>query len=382
MTFSRIAFLRKTNSHCVSNYSTLLTKKLKKVWLNKVSSDNIKPSLIFFRQFNKGLIFSSQFYKILGVSESATQKEIKSAYYALSKQHHPDVSADPKSHSKITEINEAYETLGDEAKRLAYDQANMVGYNQYSNNSTSYPNYSYWTQYASTEKYYNRNHYQQQYYADEYEFSQWYDEKQKQYNAKKKTYTSNKHSQNSGKYNQRKKTTGRDSWYYEQQEEYDILNEVLKNKNKRKNSKAHQKANTQESKQERPRDTDHEPHYQYYEYVLKEHLKKSESANNGAQNRQRRHGENVNNADLKHKSKIFTMDVDDFFNQYEDFKTGSGGKNSDIDNAYDRKVMKLLAKNFENVLQFIDDEPNKKNRSEYLKRFLQNFKHRNSKRRR
>lgn len=65
---------------------------------------------------------AAQFYNVLGVSQNASQAEIKSAYYKMSKLHHPDVSKDPSSHKRFTQITEAYETLGDEGKRREYDQ--------------------------------------------------------------------------------------------------------------------------------------------------------------------------------------------------------------------------------------------------------------------
>lgn len=60
------------------------------------------------------------YYDILGVSRSASAKEIKSAFKKLAKKYHPDVSSD--SGDKFKEINEAYEVLGDESKRKRYDQ--------------------------------------------------------------------------------------------------------------------------------------------------------------------------------------------------------------------------------------------------------------------
>ena len=64
------------------------------------------------------------YYEILGVSSTATGKEIKSAYRKLAKQYHPDVvKDDPMKQKKMYEIQEAYETLGEEEKRKKYDES-------------------------------------------------------------------------------------------------------------------------------------------------------------------------------------------------------------------------------------------------------------------
>jgi curved DNA-binding protein len=63
------------------------------------------------------------YYKTLGVSKSASEKEIKSAYRKLARQHHPDVNpGDKASEERFKEINEAYEVLSDASKRQKYDQ--------------------------------------------------------------------------------------------------------------------------------------------------------------------------------------------------------------------------------------------------------------------
>lgn len=62
------------------------------------------------------------YYDILGVSKTASQDEIKSAYRKLAKQYHPDFHpGDAAAAEKFKEINEANETLSDENKRKAYD---------------------------------------------------------------------------------------------------------------------------------------------------------------------------------------------------------------------------------------------------------------------
>src|SRR6202171_2305590 len=63
------------------------------------------------------------YYKILGVSKSATAKEIKSAYRKLARKWHPDVNPTKKKESeeKFKEIAEAYDVLGDAEKRKTYD---------------------------------------------------------------------------------------------------------------------------------------------------------------------------------------------------------------------------------------------------------------------
>lgn len=62
-------------------------------------------------------------YARLGLSRSATQKEIKKAYYKLSKQYHPDRNDGcSDSAQKFRDITEAYEVLGNQSKRTEYDK--------------------------------------------------------------------------------------------------------------------------------------------------------------------------------------------------------------------------------------------------------------------
>lgn len=62
------------------------------------------------------------YYKILGVTQQASAKEIKAAYRRLAKQYHPDVvRGDKEKEDFMREIGEAYSFLGDEEKRKTYD---------------------------------------------------------------------------------------------------------------------------------------------------------------------------------------------------------------------------------------------------------------------
>ena len=66
---------------------------------------------------------SKDFYKVLGVARSASEKDIKSAYRKLARKYHPDVNpGDKQAEDKFKEIGEAYEVLSDPEKRRKYDQ--------------------------------------------------------------------------------------------------------------------------------------------------------------------------------------------------------------------------------------------------------------------
>ena len=63
------------------------------------------------------------YYKILGISKTATEKEIKSAYRKLARKYHPDLNPENKeAETKFKEINEANEVLSDPENRKKYDK--------------------------------------------------------------------------------------------------------------------------------------------------------------------------------------------------------------------------------------------------------------------
>lgn len=63
------------------------------------------------------------YYKILGVSRSASEEEIKQAYRKLARKYHPDVNPnDKQAETRFKDINEAYQVLSDKEKRAHYDR--------------------------------------------------------------------------------------------------------------------------------------------------------------------------------------------------------------------------------------------------------------------
>jgi molecular chaperone DnaJ len=69
--------------------------------------------------------FEKDYYKALGVPETATEQEIRRAYRKLAKQHHPD--ANPGSEERFKEISAAYDVLSDAEKRREYDEVRRLG---------------------------------------------------------------------------------------------------------------------------------------------------------------------------------------------------------------------------------------------------------------
>src|SRR5881227_4501245 len=65
-------------------------------------------------------------YEVLGMSKGASPEDIKKAYRKLAKKLHPDSNKkDPKAATKFAELNGAYEIVGDEDKRKAFDRGEI-----------------------------------------------------------------------------------------------------------------------------------------------------------------------------------------------------------------------------------------------------------------
>ena len=69
--------------------------------------------------------FETDYYKVLGLTSSATEKEITRAYRKLAKELHPDTN--PGSEEKFKAVSVAYDVLGDKEKRKEYDEVRRLG---------------------------------------------------------------------------------------------------------------------------------------------------------------------------------------------------------------------------------------------------------------
>jgi curved DNA-binding protein len=70
------------------------------------------------------------YYRILGVTPTASADDIKAAYRKLARTYHPDVNKAADAQDRFVEIGEAYEALGDPQKRAAYDRIRQMGFSE------------------------------------------------------------------------------------------------------------------------------------------------------------------------------------------------------------------------------------------------------------
>src|SRR2546428_12921582 len=71
--------------------------------------------------------FETDYYDVLGVSPSASEKDITRAYRQLAKQYHPDANPGNKdAEEKFKAVAAAYDVLGDAANRKEYDEVRQM----------------------------------------------------------------------------------------------------------------------------------------------------------------------------------------------------------------------------------------------------------------
>jgi len=69
------------------------------------------------KRFRSSIVCLKNFYQELGIKPSASDQDIKKAYFTLAKKWHPDVNPSPDARSQFEKISKAYETLSEQSKR-------------------------------------------------------------------------------------------------------------------------------------------------------------------------------------------------------------------------------------------------------------------------
>ena len=123
---ARNQILRKKLSYDVGDYESKKNRDYEKYhsdWTSEefVGKNGINKDDEEFRKYKKNSNFPN-YYKILEVSNDATQGEIKNQFRRLVKEWHPDKNPDPITKEKMADINKAYEILSDKERRKNYDK--------------------------------------------------------------------------------------------------------------------------------------------------------------------------------------------------------------------------------------------------------------------
>src|SRR5262245_23434065 len=72
--------------------------------------------------------FEKDYYRVLGVTPEASQKDVTKAYRKLARELHPDKNpGDAGAEERFKEVSAAYDVLGDEARRKEYDEVRRLG---------------------------------------------------------------------------------------------------------------------------------------------------------------------------------------------------------------------------------------------------------------
>jgi len=123
---ARNQILRKKFSYDVGDYESKKNRDYEKYHSDWTSDEFVGKKSINKddEEFRKSMQNSNfpNYYKILEVSNDATQGEIKNQFRRLVKEWHPDKNPDPTTKEKMAEINKAYEVLSDKERRKNYDK--------------------------------------------------------------------------------------------------------------------------------------------------------------------------------------------------------------------------------------------------------------------
>ena len=123
---ARHQIFRKKTEYDSGDYESKKNKDFEKYHSEWTSDDYIgsKKESKDNKEFRESLQNSNlpDYYKILKISQDASQEEIKNQFRKLVKEWHPDRNPDPSTKEKMAEINKAYEVLSDEERRKNYDK--------------------------------------------------------------------------------------------------------------------------------------------------------------------------------------------------------------------------------------------------------------------
>ncbi|CAJ0851178.1 3737_t:CDS:2 [Entrophospora sp. SA101] len=111
----------------------------------KISAISLLGLLVLFSvEFVCG---GTDYYSVLGVSRTATSREIAKKYRQLSKKYHPDKNpGDKEAEKKFVQLAEAYEALSDEEKRSIYDRYGEEGLKQHQPSDKKFDPFDIWSQ--------------------------------------------------------------------------------------------------------------------------------------------------------------------------------------------------------------------------------------------
>ncbi len=123
---TRELILRKKTNYDKGKFESKKNKDYEKYhsdWSNEeyVGKKKVNKDEEEFKKLKQNSAFPN-YYKILGIPKSASEREIKEQFRYLVKEWHPDRNPDPKTKEKMAEINKAYEVLSDKERKKNYDK--------------------------------------------------------------------------------------------------------------------------------------------------------------------------------------------------------------------------------------------------------------------